>query len=219
MPTINNDFVPPKHYKDADTRGGEAYPGKQWISNHKRYDYQDTIKEVEERGTPHPDMPKSARLRPKVPRPGNHGTYTSPLVIAATLRGIRAMEMRQSGEDLIVIARELGFGSTAAVSHCIKDTMEKLLVEVSEGVRDIELTRLDRLLKSVWTAATTPDHKDQFKAIDRVLAIMRQRAELLGLHEVKQIDMTVWIREQAKERNLDEFEIMNEVNAILAQVE
>jgi hypothetical protein len=53
--------------------------------------------------------------------------------------------------------------------------------ETADDLRHHEAQRLDRLLESVWATATTSGVPRQLWAIDRVLAIMGRRAQLLGL--------------------------------------
>lgn len=166
----------------------------------------------------HPDAPKTINLKPFKGR-GRGRSTLSPVVLQSMLRGAKALEMRQAGKNLDEIAKALGYATTEAVGKLIRRSLDRLLIEPSEAVRDIELTRLDRLLASIWDIATNPESKNQFRAIDRVLAIMRQRAELTGINQVKSMDMTVWIRQQAESRDIDPIEVMEEVRIILASVE
>lgn len=52
----------------------------------------------------------------------------------------------------------------------------KKLKALAEDVRQLELERLDEMLVAIWPQA----QNGQFEAIDRVLKIMRHRAQLIG---------------------------------------
>lgn len=62
------------------------------------------------------------------------------------------------------------------VEGVLLDFQEHMAINV-EGVRQLELQRLDKLLTALWDAATG----GALGAIDRVLKVMQRRAELLGL--------------------------------------
>lgn len=72
--------------------------------------------------------------------------------------------------------------------HANKDVqrlLEKQREQLSEGVEalvEMEVQRLDEMLKGVFPAAKTGDPK----AISKVLDIMERRAELLGLDEAEE---------------------------------
>jgi hypothetical protein len=62
------------------------------------------------------------------------------------------------------------------VNNTLMDIQESMAIDV-EGVRQMELQRLDKLLTALWDSATG----GTLGAIDRVLKVMQRRAELLGL--------------------------------------
>jgi hypothetical protein len=59
--------------------------------------------------------------------------------------------------------------------------------ESAETVRDMELRRLDRMLRGLWPDAVEGDTQ----AIDRVLKIMARRADLLGLDAPERFEQAV----------------------------
>ena len=64
----------------------------------------------------------------------------------------------------------------------VKRELEKLrniIGEEAEDIRQIELERLNDMLRAVWNQAT--GQEPDYGAVDRVLRIMKRRAELLGL--------------------------------------
>lgn len=71
----------------------------------------------------------------------------------------------------------------------VKRELDRLNEERTEGaeeVRRLELERLDRMLMGLWTQAI----KGQQGAIDRVLKIMKRRANLLGIDAPKRTELT-----------------------------
>lgn len=87
-------------------------------------------------------------------------------------------QMRIAGFTIPDIANELGV-STAAVRDKISQALQYFVAEPVEEARQMELTRLDGLLAIAWEAAT---QGGSAKAFDKVLDIMKQRAELMGLY-------------------------------------
>lgn len=67
------------------------------------------------------------------------------------------------------------------------EKMRNELAEHVEAVRELELQRLDDLLKGLWDRATGKDI--DYPAIDRVLKIMERRARLTGLDAAQQMDL------------------------------
>ena len=60
------------------------------------------------------------------------------------------------------------------------------LAEDVEDVRNIELSRIDELLDSVWDKATVGG---DLTAMDRVVKLMERRAKILGYEKTK-VDLT-----------------------------
>lgn len=98
----------------------------------------------------------------------------------------QAIELRKAGLTYDQIAARLQPHedgrplSRQAACAMVKRAMDRLRGETSEiadEVRALETERLDALLASLWDRATGGDDS----AVDRVLRIMKRRAELLGL--------------------------------------
>lgn len=95
-----------------------------------------------------------------------------------------ALQLRQAGftyRDLAVALTNKGFPckfTTAYkdVRHCLKE-ISKQTHEEAEELRVLELSRLDTLLRSIWTKAI----KGDMNAIDRSLKISERRCKLLGI--------------------------------------
>lgn len=103
-------------------------------------------------------------------------------------RRARVLELRKQGLSTRKIALALApMGIKAAhntVSEDIKVIMGELAHETNESAleyRVMELERLDALQAALWDRATGAAGEVDLQAVDRVLRIIRQRSELLGL--------------------------------------
>jgi len=107
--------------------------------------------------------------------------------IASLDRTLQALELRKAGYGYDYIAEKLGYrgrqGAWAAVNRALK----KVKGEPAQELIDIELHRLDSLWRPMYVRALRGD----IKAIDRCLAIMRRRAELLGLDGAQALNITL----------------------------
>ena len=104
---------------------------------------------------------------------------TEARAVIAVERRARALQLRKEGASFDDIAAELGMSRSAA-----HKTVQRGLVELTalakgeaEGLRALELARLDELQRSIWPEATGGN----LPAMDRLLKIMERRTRLLGL--------------------------------------
>ena len=98
------------------------------------------------------------------------------------------MQLRKAGVGYADIGTALGI-STAGAYKSVMRALELLAEKTNENaehVRDIELQRLDAMLKALWPRVLSGDEK----AIDRVLRIMDRRARYLGLDAPERRDVT-----------------------------
>lgn len=108
------------------------------------------------------------------PKPGGKGENAR-----AAERRIKALTLYKAGMSTRQIGEQLGVSNVSAW-HYIKRGLEELSKEqnkIAQHVRDLELRRLDDMLRAIWPKVITGD----LKAIDRVLAIQERRAKYLGL--------------------------------------
>jgi hypothetical protein len=89
-------------------------------------------------------------------------------------RQVQALDLRLAGANFEQIASALGYKTRSAAYKLVEAALAETIREPAEAYRQQELARLDRLLLSVWTQATTPGQQ-QLVTIDRVLRIMSQR--------------------------------------------
>ena len=113
----------------------------------------------------------------------------------------KVLQLRLAGGTIREIAASLDI-PRSTVQRDLADAVGDLVREPAEQVVDMELGRLDRMLRGIWTDAITGD----VKAIDRALKIMERRAKYLNLDAAAAPDTSVESRQA-----LDELH-----NAILA---
>ncbi|MGH2775632.1 MAG: hypothetical protein ACRDJT_09405 [Actinomycetota bacterium] len=128
-----------------------------------------------------------ARLEPDVAQPSENtrGKKTVPQRILAAERGFEALKLRQQGKSYREIAEAVGYANPSGAWRAVERTLRESHAESPESLRVLEIERLNSLLDASWVTATTPGAKGQMLAVDRVLAIMKRRAELLGLDAPK----------------------------------
>lgn len=90
-----------------------------------------------------------------------------------------ALELRRAGATYQDIADHLGYATAQGAYLAYQRALKRTLTDAgSEEVREMELDRLDRLQRAVWAKAVA----GEYPAVDRVLKIMAQRAQYLGLY-------------------------------------
>jgi hypothetical protein len=95
----------------------------------------------------------------------------------------KAVELRRTGASYDAIAGQLGYANRSGAWKAVQQALKRSVRESGDAVRQLENDRLDRLLLSLWKRALEGD----LEALDRVLKIMKRRAELNGLDAPKQL--------------------------------
>lgn len=114
-------------------------------------------------------------MKDKKAKPGGKGEDAR-----AAERRIKALTLYKAGMTTRQIGEQLGVSNVSAWKY-IKIGLEELSKEqneIAEHVRDLELRRLDDMLRAIWPKVIGGD----LRAIDRVLAIQDRRAKYLGLN-------------------------------------
>lgn len=103
---------------------------------------------------------------------------TTPVAKAheTALRRKEALRLRLEGNNQSQVAEIMGV-NVSTVSRYIAQAIRDVPRENAEELIELELQRLDEMLKGIWNDAT---HGDTWK-IDRALSIMERRAKYLGL--------------------------------------
>ena len=102
-------------------------------------------------------------------RPGQH-------TIERIERQERALNLRKAGTHYRDIAGVLDC-STSTAHELVQEALTAMIKEPAKEVRDLEVARLDEMLKALWPAVV----QGRWLAVDRALRIMERRAALLGL--------------------------------------
>ena len=112
--------------------------------------------------------------------------------LAVRKRQQDAITLRIAGATHGAIAERLGYkgesGAYKAVMRELARTADQLAGSV-EGVRQLELQRLDQMQLQLWQGVMAGDQQ----AVTTVLKIQERRASLLGLDAPKQIEARVRI--------------------------
>lgn len=92
-------------------------------------------------------------------------------------RQARAVELAISGHDYDTIAREVGYSNRGTAHRTVQKALRQRTVEGVDQLREVEVQRLDALLKAHWEQAIDGD----VVAANVVLRVIDQRVRLLGL--------------------------------------
>jgi hypothetical protein len=161
------------------------------------------------RGAPSPNgNAGGSRRREKRHRRRGATSRASPRHIAAADRQRRALELRAKGKTYTEIAGALGFASASGSHAAVVAGLQATLQEPAEGVRVLELERLDRYLEKLERRVG----RGEVRAIEAALKVATRRARLLGLDAPQKSESTV--RNQGPDwDNMDE----EQLKAVLKQ--
>ncbi len=93
----------------------------------------------------------------------------------------RALALRRGGATYDQISKELGYAGASRAYNLVKDAIAAIPREEAIEVREMELQRLDVMLVALWPKARA----GHAESVDRILRIMKRRAEYLGLDAPK----------------------------------
>lgn len=93
---------------------------------------------------------------------------------------VNALELRKRGASYRQIAKALDC-ATSTAHELVQTAMRDTLQEPADEVRQIELERLDLMLKALLPRALDSDDKGQARCAEMVLKLMDRRASYLGL--------------------------------------
>lgn len=140
---------------------------------------------------------------------GPSGRFVRSIDVAE--RDAQACRLRTRGLSYREIAEQLGYADEAHAYRAVKKILLETVQEAGDELRAVEVARLDALLAKVWavlerrhlhvssgrivtielddgTKVPLEDDGPTLAAADRVLAIAKRRAELLGLDAPKKIE-------------------------------
>jgi hypothetical protein len=143
-------------------------------------------------------------------------------LIAVVDRRVEALRLRRSGLSYQAIADVLGYSSRANAFRLVSQALHEVVeAEVGE-LRQLEAERLDALHAAVWPKAI----RGHLPSIDRVLAIMKRRARLLGLDAPRRsvvVEADVLVQNRAvvaaQDAGLDAGVVWSEAERLLERLE
>jgi len=98
----------------------------------------------------------------------------------------QALNLRIAGASFDQIARQVGYASRGAARNAVLAILKRREQEPADELRKMEGERLDRLQLGLWNQAANGDRE----AIDRLLRLMKRRADLFGLDAPAKIEQT-----------------------------
>jgi len=111
-------------------------------------------------------------------------------VATAVEKRKRALELRRAGWSFEDIAAEVGYANKGSAHRAVKQGIAAITRESATELIELELSRLDDLLASLYESARNGD----LFAVDRALKIADQRTKFLGLYEHKTDDTSAEVR-------------------------
>ncbi len=108
------------------------------------------------------------------------------VTVRVEARREKALALRIEGHTYLAIAAKLSISKSRAhdlVQQALTELKERNL-EQAEQVRDIEVARLDEMVKALWKKRGNP------RAADSILRIAQRRSDLYGLDAPKRTEMS-----------------------------
>lgn len=105
------------------------------------------------------------------------GNSSNAKKIAAQIRVRKALQLRMAGATFQAIADQCGYKNAQRAHEAVKRAIKAIPRQEATEIKQMEADRLDRLMLAIWERAT----KGDTEATDRILKIMKRRADLLGL--------------------------------------
>ena len=106
--------------------------------------------------------------------------------VQANERQIKALTLRKAGAGYQAIADALGYKDHTGAWRAVKAALKRTQQEPADELRQLELARLDDMLKAIAPHVAAGN----LTAIDRALKIQERRAKLVGLDQPVKHDVT-----------------------------
>lgn len=139
---------------------------------------------------------------------------TNARALTARQREVKALEMRMGGQPYSRIAKALGYRGRSSAYTAVMRVLDRREAEPAERVRNLELQRLERLLKAYWSRAVRVRQPD-IGAAKLCLDILARRARMLGLDAPVKVDITDLVREVAQAAGLDPHAMLQEARQVV----
>lgn len=125
---------------------------------------------------------------------------TSFRVEAAVIeREVKALQAYLAGMTFENVAKAAGYADRAVAYRAVKRAVARRRAErddLADEAGTVMLERLDMLYRAHIAAALDRNNPDQYKATDRVLAVMDRLARLQGLSEPVQTEVVVRVKDE-----------------------
>ena len=118
--------------------------------------------------------------------PVKGGGKFSPRRIEATGKQEKALQLRLAGRRFSEIAEALGYKSHTGAIEAVRSALLKTLQAPADEYRALTLERLTKVLAVFWPRMLSGDEK----ATDRVLRVLEQIRELLGLDMPRRVEVS-----------------------------
>lgn len=96
----------------------------------------------------------------------------------------KALQLRKTGMSYSEIARHLGYADHTGARNLVEKAKEEMIREPFEELREMELARLDDMLRGLYPKIMRGDHN----AINAGVKVMDHRAKLTGLYILESRD-------------------------------
>ena len=113
------------------------------------------------------------------------GKILSPKAIQKREKARQALNLRTSGLQWKAIAEQLGYSDESGARKAGLNLLERIEFESVGTYRDLNLRRLEDLIRAIWDVAKSGD----LYAIDRVRALIKDESDLLGLDSDKKLNV------------------------------
>lgn len=110
------------------------------------------------------------------------------------------LELRRSGETWERIAVVVGYANASGAQKAYQRVVTRVQRDTVDEIRDLELDRLDRIMRAYWKPAIVDLDK---KAAEVVLKVMASRAKLLGLDAPQRVQAEVITYDGSHDYNED----------------
>ena len=128
---------------------------------------------------------------------------TSPRYQAGIVeRETKALQAYLAGMTYENVAKAAGYGDRSTAAAAVKRAIARRRAErddLADEAGTVMLDKLDMLYRSLVTTALDRNNPDQYKAVDRILAVMDRTAKLQNLFAPLQVEATVRVKDELDE--------------------
>jgi hypothetical protein len=134
---------------------------------------------------------------------GTGGGTANGLYLARHRKAAAALQMRLAGANWTEICKGVGYPTPRTAQVAVERALIRELHESNDRdkMRRLAGARLDRLLRSAWTKAISPDHPEHLAALSKAREVVADHRKLFGLdaptevivHNPTQAELEAWV--------------------------